>query len=63
MAYKNYDEFAKELESLLADEISGQERQEQERRKAEMREKRRLRELEKKRKRRKVRNKTKRKKT
>lgn len=52
MAYKNYDEFAKELESLLADEISGQERQEQERRKAEMREKRRLRELEKKRKRR-----------
>ena len=52
MAYKNYDEFARELEHLLADEVNGQELQEQERRKAEMREKRRIRELEKKKKRR-----------
>lgn len=52
MAYKNYDEFARELESLLADEVNEQELKEQNRRKAEMREQRRLRELEKKRKRR-----------
>ena len=52
MVYRNYDEFARELESLLADEVNEQDRKEQERRKAEMREKRRLREIEKKRKRR-----------
>ena len=52
MAYRNYDEFARELESLLADEVNEQDRKEQERRKAEMREKRRLREIERRRKRR-----------
>ena len=52
MAYKNYDEFAKELESLLADEVNAEDRLEQERRKAEIKEKRRQRELAKKRKKR-----------
>lgn len=52
MSYRNYNEFEKDLESLLADEINEQDRKEQERLKAEMREKRRLREIEKKRKKR-----------
>ena len=52
MAYKNYDEFAKELERLLADEVNDEDRQDQERRKAEIREMRRQREIAKKRKKR-----------
>lgn len=45
MANKNYDEFARELEALLADEVSDKEQLEQEKRRAAVREKRRLREL------------------
>lgn len=45
MANKNYDDFAKELESLLADEVNGREQREQETYRAAMREKRRRREI------------------
>ena len=56
MANKNYDDFAKELEALLADEVNDRKQLEleQERRRAEMKEKRRLRELQKRRQRRKL---------
>lgn len=42
MANKNYDDFARELETLLADEVNDREQSEQEKRRAAMREKRRL---------------------